>query len=46
MVQKSEIIKNGRIESDDQKTGAIPKYELDVKMIEIMLGGCQNEDIL
>ena len=37
--------KNGGIESNDQRTGAIPKYGLDVKMIEIMLDGCQNEDI-
>ena len=31
--------KNGEIESDDLKTGAIPKHGLDVKMIGVVLDG-------
>ena len=37
--------KNGKMESDDLETGAIPKYGLDVEMIEIMLDGCLDKNV-
>ena len=39
-------MKNGRIKSDDTKTGAISNHGLDVETIQIMLDGCLNEKVL
>ena len=38
--------KNGRIESDDLKTGATSKHGLDVKMIGGVLDGCLDKNAL
>ena len=43
---KNQVSQNGGMESDDLETGAIPKYGLNVEMIEIMLDGCLNKMIL
>ena len=44
--KKSGVTKNGGIESDNLKTGAISKYGIDVKMIKIMLDGCLDKKVL
>ena len=38
--------KNGRIKSDNLKTGPIPKYEQDVKTIGVVLDACLNKKVL
>ena len=46
-IEKSPVTeKNGRTESDDLKTGTIPKHGLDVKMIEVVLDGCLTKKVL
>ena len=39
-------MKNGRIESDDLKTGAISKHGLDMKTIGVVLDGFLNKKVL
>ena len=44
--QKSVMMKNGGIKSDNPETGAISKHGLDLETIGIVLDGCLNENIL
>ena len=43
---KNQESKNGGIESDNLKTGAIAKHWLDVKTIGVVLDGCLNRKVL